>query len=647
MSWRSTRNFRFVLLTSMLFTLVFLIACGSSAPVDPVVVEKEVVKEVPVEKEVITEVIKEVEVTKIVEVRPEGIKSAQMVPATSAPVAQAAAASQPAMAEAKRGGFITMMAYNAPTQKALWEWSGSQLMNTSPVFNGLLEYNPETDEPLDIRGDLAETWEQTDPTTYVFHLRENATWHDGVPVTAADIIFSLDGAVCVDCNGLDNLQGATRTGSIFTDNYYDVGNARAIDQYTIEVKTKFPAPAFVPTLALDVLKMLPKHTIIDQRKPQTIKSPKDFNGSGPFLHRGYTKDVKNEYEANPNYFKEGYPRLDGMRHVILIDSGSQIAAFQTGQVLMVNWIVHQIGVHDALRLQEELEGKVDFHWAGPILGHGVAFNTTKAPFDNIKVRQAVHLAIDRWQVVDTLSAGIHWIGTPYPPDTLFGHTTEELLQVPGYRYVDGAGAQVTTGPLGAVEGIGKDPRDIEAAKALLTEAGHPDGFKVTLSARNAVGYPDEAAIVAEQLKKIGIQATIKTYESAAGYKAYDTGDFQFMVQGRTLELLDPDVVFAAWTESTFTRWGAGGAPGSNFEHPGGFGELYKQQSQELDVEKRKAIVREMEGILNTQDNQYINLFWGARAFPVAVQIKNFHLHPSHYMGTKWEHLWCDPVDACH
>ena len=150
-------------------------------------------------------------------------------------------------ADAKRGGFVTMMAYNAPTQKAIWEWAGSQLMNTSPVFNGLLEFNAETDEPLDIRGDLAESWEQTNPTTYVFKLRPNATWHDGKPVTAEDIIFSLDGAVCVDCNGLDNLQGSNRTGSIFTDNYYDVGGATAIDMHTVQVETMFPAPAFIPT----------------------------------------------------------------------------------------------------------------------------------------------------------------------------------------------------------------------------------------------------------------------------------------------------------------------------------------------------------------------------------------------------------------
>ena len=621
-----------IFLAVSLLTLVFVIACGSSAPAEQAAAEKGAATAIPVEP---TAMVGSVAV-------------ATAIPkddATAVPKATAQPTAAPMVETVSYGGFITFMDYNAPTQKAIWEWAGSQLKNTSPVFNGLLEFNPETDEPLDIRGDLAESWEQTDATTFIFRLRENAKWHDGMPVTADDIVFSLDGAVCSDCNGLDDLQGASRTGAIYTDSYYEVGNARAIDQYTIEVKTMFPAPAFIPTLALDVLKMLPKHTVIDERKPQTIKAPEDFNGSGPFLHTGYTKDVQNEYVANPDYWKEGFPRLDGMRHVILIDSGSQIAAFQTEQVMMPNWIVHQIGVFDAKKLAIELEGKVDFFWAGPILGHGVGFNTTKAPFDDVRVRRAVQLAMDRAEFVEVLSGGVHWMGSPVPPDTLFGRTTAELLELPGYRYVDSAGNKVTTS-LDGVQGLTKDPQDILDAKALMAEAGLANGIDVVLSARNAVGYPDEAAIFAEQLKKIGINATIKTYESAAGYAAYDAGDMQFLVQGHTLALGDPDVIFGQFSNSTMTRWGAGGAAGTSFEHPGGFEDLLKQQTQELDLEKRKAIVRQLEDILLTQDAQYIRFFWGARAFPVNRKVQGFKLHPSHYMLTKWEHIWCEKNNPC-
>ena len=95
-----------------------------------------------------------------------------------------------------------------------------------------------------------------------------------------------------------------------------------------------------------------------------------------------------------------------------------------------------------------------------------------------------------------------------------------------------------------------------------------------------------------------------------------------------------------------TRWGAGGAPGTNFVHPGGFEELLVKQSKEQDLKKRQAIVRQMEDILMNEDAQYINLFWGARAFPVNTKVKGFKLHPSHYMLTKWEHLWCDPANPC-
>ena len=617
-----------ILLAVTLLTLVFVIACGSSAPAEQDAAAGNQTSAAPT-------------------VAPTAFTGAQLVvtpdaPSTAVPVVQPTAASA---TEINYGGFITFMDYNAPTQKAIWEWAGSQTKNTSPVFNGILEFNPETEDPLDIRGDLADSWEQTGPTTYIFKVRKDAKWHDGMPVTADDFVFSLDGAVCVDCNGLDNLQGASRASSIFIDNYIEVGSSRAIDEYTVEVKTFVAAPAFIPTLALDVFKVLPKHTVLGERKAQTIKSPADFNGSGPFLHTGYTKDVQNEYVKNPDYWKEGYPRIDGMRHVILIDSGSQIAAFQTEQVMLPNWIVHQIGVFDAKKLAEEMKGTVDFHWAGPILGHGVGFNTTKAPFDDVRVRRAVQLAMDRQEFVEVLSGGVHWMGAPVPPDTLYGRTTAELLELPGYRYVDGAGNKVSTS-LEGVSGLTKDPRDIADAKALMAEAGHANGFDVTLSARNAVGYPDEAAIFAEQLKKIGINATIKTYESAAGYAAYDAGDFQFLVQGHTLELGDPDVSFGQFRGSTMTRWGAGGAAGSSFEHPNGFEELYLKQSQELDLAKRQAIVREMEDILLEQDAQYIRFFWGARAFPVNRKVQGFILHPSHYMLTKWEHLWCDPDNMC-
>ena len=629
--------FKYLLLTPLLAALLFIIACGGSSPAEQVVVEKEVVKEVVKEVPVEKQVVKEIVVTAT------PLPGAILVGKQEATVAPKPTVQPSSAGQVRQGGFITFMDYNAPTQKAIWQWSGSMLKNSSPVFNSLLEFNPETADPMDIRGDLAESWEQTDDLTYIFHLNKQAKWHDGVPVTAEDIVFSLDGAVCVDCNGLDNLQGPSRTGSIYIDNFYTAGNARAIDEHTVEVKTDMPAPAFIPTLSLDVIKMLAKHTVIGEGKTQGMKRPQDFNGSGPFIHQKYTKDVMNEYEANPNYWKEGYPRIDGMRHVIMIDSGTQIAAFQTEQVMLPNWIVHQIGVLDAKRLAVELEGIVDFNWAGPILAHGVGFNTTKAPFDNIKVRRAIQLALDRWEIVDVLSEGVHWMGSPIPPDTVFGRTTAEWLQVPGYRYVDAAGNPITDTLAG--KEVFKDPRDIEAAKALMADAGHADGFEAVLSARNAVGYPDEAAIFAEQLKVIGIDAKIKIHESAAGYAAYDAGDFQFLVQGHTLELGDPDVAFGQFRGSTMTRWGAGGAAGKNFEHPG-FEELYLKQSKELDLEKRKAIVREMEDILVTQDAQYIRFFWGARAFPVNRKVQGFVLHPSHYMLTKWEHLWCDPNNMC-
>ena len=88
------------------------------------------------------------------------------------------------------------------------------------------------------------------------------------------------------------------------------------------------------------------------------------------------------------------------------------------------------------------------------------------------------------------------MGAPVPPDTLYDRITAELLELPDYRYVYGAGNKVSTS-LDGVQGLTKDPQDILDAKALLAEAGLANGFDVVLSARNALCYPGEAAILAE------------------------------------------------------------------------------------------------------------------------------------------------------
>ncbi len=519
--------------------------------------------------------------------------------------------------------------YASPTNRAAHEWGYSMTKNIAPLFNGLLEWNPETADPDDLRCDLCTSWEVgEDGTTYTFRLPENANWWDGTPVTADDIVFSLESA-SADPDALGELfggifKGQTRSSSILADSYYE--SSRALDPKTVEVTTKFPAPGFLPSLAIATVVMIPRHTVIDQGKIQSILAPDDFNGSGPFTHLGYTKDVKNEYAKNENYFKEGYPRIDGMTHFIILDSGSIVASFKAGQVLMTNGLVNNLSNKEALQLKEESGGELDVHFAGPAAAIGVVLNTTKKPLDDVRVRRAINLAIHRQPFIETFSQGIDLLGTPFPPGAWFSYSSEEAAQMPGFRELDGE----------------KHPDDLAEAKRLLEEAGYVDGFNIELATRNVLEYPDVVAVLKDQLSQsLNLEIDLKLYESSAGYKEYDSGNMQMAVQGSSLSVMDPDAVFGRYNKGTFARWAAGGAQGNNFVAPG-LGDLDLAQSKELDREIRKGLVLQAHEILLNEDNVYPILYWSMRTYAVSTKIQNFNVHPRIYAHLKHEHIWCDP-----
>ena len=638
MTCRWLRNAEVLTLTPLMILLLLLIGCGGAAatavPAELATSAPAAATTAPAGPETTTSPV--VPIAGFATPTPAPTTPVRASAGGSAPTAVPAATAiaqptqvPPPVMEIRFGGHIPMHDYASPTNRAAHEWGYSMTKNIAPLFNGLLEWNPETADPDDLRCDLCTSWEVgEDGTTYIFRLPENANWWDGTPVTADDIVFSLESA-SADPDALGELfggifKGQTRSSSILTDSYYE--SSRALDPKTVEVTTKFPAPGFLPSLAIATVVMIPRHTVIDQGKIQSILAPDDFNGSGPFTHLGYTKDVKNEYAKNENYFKEGYPRIDGMTHFIILDSGSIVASFKAGQVLMTNGLVNNLSNKEALQLKEESGGELDVHFAGPAAAIGVVFNTTKKPFDDVRVRRAINLAIHRQPFIETFSQGIDLLGTPLPPGAWFSYPEEEAAQMPGFRELDGE----------------KHPEDLAEAKRLLEEAGYPDGFSVELATRNVIEYPDVVAVLKDQLNTfLNLDISLKMYESSAGYKEYDSGNMQMAVQGSSLSVMDPDAVFGRYNKGTFARWAAGGAQGNNFVAPG-LADLDLAQSKELDREIRKGLVLQAHEILLNEDNVYPLLYWSMRTYAVSTKIQNFNVHPSIYAHLKHEHIWCDP-----
>ena len=527
-----------------------------------------------------------------------------------------AAAGLPRLGQAapKLGGTINMHCYSFPPPN--WHPHATntvQVMSYSGIYNQLIEYNPETEDPFDLRGDLATSWERSkDGKVYTFRLDSKAKWHDGKPVTAEDVIYSLDSMVDADAKP-PRVVTLPALGL-----YYAKGTARAIDAHTVEVPLKIPfAPDFLPTLALDFCKIIPKHwgeSGIDVQKWENAV------GSGPFKPGKFVKDVSIELVRNKDYWKPGLPRIDGMVHYTIKDKGTAIAAYKTERVLMTNFGVTNLSNKEATRLEREEKDKLRVEYIRNAAFFFFFMNTSKAPFDNPKVRQAVNLALDRQALFATFGEpGLDTLAPPLGTGTWFGRTPSEIAELPGWRQLNGK----------------KHPDDIAKAKALLAEAGHPDGFKAEMMIRQVVEFPDQAVIYKEQLKKIGIEASLKLVDSATGFQRYLQGDWVMAPQGSAHFAMGPDALFGRnWmpdgTWATYAR----SVP------PKWWQEAYTQQAGETNREKRKAILRKMEDFLILEDPGGCAVtYWTARSWVINKKVKGIHAKGSIWAGFKHETDW--------
>ncbi|MCE2502256.1 MAG: ABC transporter substrate-binding protein [Dehalococcoidia bacterium] len=531
---------------------------------------------------------------------------APMTEPTSVPQAQPEATPEPEVV-GKSGGVVPMQKHAAPRRiDPHPSGSGIDMSEATLLYNGLVKYN-DIGDVKQIVGDLATHWDVSDDgLTYTFIIPEGVQWTDGTPLTAADVVFSLDRMV-------QEGESRPRAGALRT--YY--ASSEAIDPQSVAVNLKFPAAAFLPALGIDYMKVVPKHVVeagteIGDVAPQV--------GSGPYEMVEYRKGDLIEYKRNENYFKDGLPLLDGIIKYVITDKGRTKAGFETKQLLMATVGFTGMNVQDYLNLQESAGDHLTVHFMNDFLAIGLMLNTTIPPYDNPKVRRALFLAVDRQAQVSAFGFGKGSIHGPLPSWLWFGMPEAELLEVPGFR-------QTADGK--------KDPQDIEMAKQLLAEAGYPDGFDATITVRQTGIYADQAALLKDQFREIGIDITTRPMESTAGIAAFLALDFEMGIQGTGFAFHDPDQILAG----LYLPRGARNYPG--WEHPK-ITELYDQQARATDQTKRGEIISEIEQILLYEDNHWVGLLWDNFGWPVSKQIQDFYV-PSTVASTgmMWERIWLD------
>jgi len=398
--------------------------------------------------------------------------------------------------EPKRGGTMVMLSPADPDMLDPHRQSSIYThLLAGLVYNKLVSYEtgPNVEfTDYNVVPDLAERWEiSEDGTVYTFYLRETY-WHDKEPVNgrqlnAEDVVATMERIVT-----LPGHQAALLS---------EVTSVEAKDDTTVVFTLKQPFAPFLNFLANHFMWILPKEAIEGE-----IDLATDSIGTGPFVLEEWEDNVQATYTRNPKYYEEGKPYLDGVEFKVVPDQSARIAAFRTGQA-------DGIGALSPEELNQLLKTNPDTVVTDNLFPtqEQLFMNLEKEPFNDIKVRKAINLAIDRQSMVDSIYGGGE-LSSPVNPSlgdwALPLEERKELM-----------------------------PYDPEEAKKLLAEAGFPNGFDTTLIVTN--GYGEQlvrvAQWVAEDLRNIGINAEIeiveyasyfserwpkKNYEIGVGYQTY-------------------------------------------------------------------------------------------------------------------------------
>lgn len=366
---------------------------------------------------------------------------------------------------------------------------------TSSIYTGAQVYEGIFSKLIDIDAsgkfvpDLATAWTQVDPTTWKFTLVNNATFHNGEKFTSADVKYTFERI-------LD-----PKTASAYAGLYAQIASLDAPDPETVIFHLKSPFGPFLTNLATN-------GQIVNKKAIESGDPARNPIGTGPFEFVEWVQGDHITVKKNASYFKQGLPHLDSVTFRFLPVDQSRIDSLSAGEL---DWV-------DAVPLQQVPALKDDPRFTyvtSPVAGipDYLALNTKTAPFDNIKVRQAVALAINRADI-----KSVAYLGTG----------EDGLEEVPtGSSWYDPSGLFAPN-------------QDIAKAKELLKEAGYPDGLSVEYL--GLPQYPEllkTGQVVRDQLKQIGIDMTIKQVDVSVWYDAFVSSNYAITsaYQERTI---DPD-----------------------------------------------------------------------------------------------------------
>ncbi len=446
--------------------------------------------------------------------------------------------------------------------------------------------------------DLAQSWTVSpDGMTYTFKIRSGVKFHDGSSLTSADIKASYD-RIINPPPGVVSIRKA----------YYSDLNVEAPDPATVVFKLKNPMAGVLEALAS------PFNCIYSAAKlKQNPRYPEtEIMGTGPFTLVEHVRGTSWEGKRFEGYFDKGKPYLDGYK-ALFVKSNAVVPGIIGGQF---DAEFRGRNPSEKAQLLEKAKDKLavfEGTWVNNLM---LVFNTTRKPFDDVRVRQALSMAIDRWGGSAALSriSILKFVGGVMRPGYAMALPEEELVKLPGFS------------------------RDIEKsreeARKLLEEAGVKD-LKFKLLNRNvAEPYTPAAVYSIDQWRRVGVQVQHEQLETKLYQDRVASGDFDVAVEFQADFMDDPTAQFAKFLTRKSSPSGYSGHNDTKID------ELYEKQRRTIDVAERTRIVREMERYALTQAYN-VPLLWWQRIIVNHKKIQGWYMTPSHYLWQDLSTVWLD------
>jgi peptide/nickel transport system substrate-binding protein len=505
----------------------------------------------------------------------------------------------------KRGGTLTYMipADAPPSFDGHREATFATVHAVAPFYSVLIRANPEnpaltTEFVCDVCTEMPEL--SDGGRTYAFTIRDDVKFEDGSRLTADDVAASWSKIV-------DPIEGilSPRRG------YYSmIDKVEAPDAKTVVFHLKYATAAFLPALA-DPYAFIYQKKVLD-KDPHWYE--KNILGSGPFRFKEYQVGQSISGVRNPDYYHKGLPYLDGFTGIFADKQATRVSAIR-GDRAAIEFRGFPPSTRD--ELVAALGSDITVQESDWNCGNPITPNHKKKPFDDVRVRRALTLAIDRWNSAPAMSkiSVMKTVGGVAFPGSPLAATKEELQQLAGFW------------------------PDIEKSRAearrLLKEAGQENLTFELLNRNVDQPYKFNGLWVIDEWSKIGLKVTQRVLQTGPFGEAVRNGDFETVVDGDCQNIVNPLL--------DGTKYLPGSVSSSNYgqyEDPESI-EIYNRMLRETDLAKQRALMRQFEKrVLDTEAHE-IFLLWRYRIVPYRSYVKGWKIGPSHYVNQDLATIWLD------